>query len=134
MIKRILILAILVVITIVVSVALIVGAPGSRLDEVQRLEAYNGAGMLVKIIVFGISSFLGIDILKMIKMTKALPPGKYERIKYWRYLASAITLIIIGVLALALKYIDAGFWCIGAFVVIGFQVISGLTYNKAVTT
>ncbi len=137
MIKRFLILAILVIITIVVIAAVLGGALVAGGEAAQRVEASGAVTPVTVMIVFvvlGINSFLGVDILKMIKMTKILPPGKYERIKYWRYLVSAAVLVVIGLTTILSGYWQAGYLCITGFIIIGFLVISGLTYNKAVTT
>ncbi len=137
MIKRILILAILVIITGVVIAAVLGGALVAGGDAAQQVAVSGAVAPVTAMIVFvvlGINSFLGIDILKMIKMTKMLPPGKFERLKYWRYLASAAMLAVIGLVTIISGYWQAGYLCITGFIIIGFLVISGLTYNKAVTT
>ncbi len=136
MIKRILIIAILAIITAVVIVAALTGALAANSEAAMRVAASGAVTpvtVMVVFVVLGVNSFLGIDILKMIKLTKLLPAGKYEKMKYWRYLVSAVMLSTIGLFLVLFGYWQAGFLCMTGFIIIGFQVISALTYNKAVT-
>ncbi len=83
--------------------------------------------------VLVIGTFLGTDVLKMIKMTSLKPAGDFEKFKLWKYMLSLATLIPLVKLSINSGFsLTSGFLVMGAMVVIG-CILSGLNGNKAVT-
>ena len=85
-----------------------------------------------------VGTFLGFDILNMIKKTEALPKGQYDKLKAWRYVLSI--LCISALLAIAfIKYKESGVMKMtlgslsASVIIICGVVIAGLDGNKIAT-
>ena len=85
-----------------------------------------------------IGSFLGFDILNMIKKTEALPKGEYDKMKMWRYILAIVSLSALLVISF-LKYRATGDMKItlsslsASVIIICGVVIAGLDGNKIAT-
>lgn len=86
-----------------------------------------------------IGSFLGFDILNMIKKTEVLPKGEYDKMKVWRYVLSILCLSALLVISF-IKYKSSGEMkvTLGALsasvIIICGVVIAGLDGNKIATS
>lgn len=87
-----------------------------------------------------LSTYLSIDIWGMIKKTKELPSGEFEKIKTWRYLVCGISLMALVILNSVTTYKTAdvngtetfGIMIAALFIVIS-AYIGALEGNKLVT-
>jgi glucan phosphoethanolaminetransferase (alkaline phosphatase superfamily) len=85
-----------------------------------------------------VGSFLGFDILNMIKKTEALPKGEYDKMKMWRYILAIVSLSALLVISF-LKYRATGDMKItlaslsASVIIICGVVIAGLDGNKIAT-
>ncbi len=83
--------------------------------------------------VLVLGTFLGTDVLKMIKLTSLKPAGQFEKFRLWKYLLSLATLIPLVKLSINSGFtLTSGFLIMGAMVVIG-SILSGLNANKTAT-
>ncbi len=83
--------------------------------------------------VLVIGTFLGTDVLKMIKLTSLKPAGDFEKFRLWKYMLSLATLIPLVKLSINSGFsLTSGFLVMGAMVVIG-SILSGLNANKTAT-
>lgn len=86
-----------------------------------------------------LTSFLGMDVINMIKSTKLLPPGEYKELKIGRYVVSSISYaVLLGAGFYMTKKtgvnLDSMFsvFLSAVFLMIGI-LIGGLEGNKLVT-
>ena len=103
------------------------------------IQAPGIATAISGVFVFVVGSFLGVDLVRMIKDTKKLPKGEFEKADKWRYLMSMVFLVLLTAEAIVLAKLFgrevAGIYGtvgVGAMVVIGL-LITGIEANKAVT-
>lgn len=85
-----------------------------------------------------IGVFLGVDLVAMIKETKSMPKGMYDKLKLWRYVTVVLFLFALTGLAFyqykitgELK-ITLGSFSASVFIVAGL-VLAGLDGNKIAT-
>lgn len=85
-----------------------------------------------------IGTFLGLDIVNMIKKTESLPKGKYDRMKAWRYILSICCIALLLCVAFY-KYKSDGSMKItlgslsSCVIIICGVIIAGLDGNKIAT-
>jgi len=102
----------------------------------------TGIGIVTAIagvFVFVVGSFLGVDLVRMIRKTEEMPKGKFDKTDKWKYLVSMVFLILLTAEALFIsRYFSrdmTGVFAsvgVGAMVVVGL-LISGIEANKVVT-
>lgn len=85
-----------------------------------------------------IGVFLGFDLLTMIKETKSLPKGSFDKLKLWRYITVVSFLFVLTGIAFyqyritgAMK-ITLGSFSASVFIIAG-MILAGLDGNKMVT-
>jgi len=85
-----------------------------------------------------IGVFLGFDILTMIKETKTLPKGAYDKLKLWRYVTVVSFLFVLTGIAFY-QYrvtgemkITLGSFSASVFIIAG-MILAGLDGNKIAT-
>ncbi|WP_020613131.1 hypothetical protein [Sediminispirochaeta bajacaliforniensis] len=90
--------------------------------------------------VFIIGSFLGVDLVKMIKDTSSLPDGKYQDIRKSRYILALIFFALLCIEAFIIskvydRNLDGVYGSIGVgFMIVVSLFVSGIEANKIATT
>lgn len=85
-----------------------------------------------------IGVFLGFDLWSMIQKTKAMPSGMYDKLKLWRYIIVALSLVSLLALAFLRRKdgtelgVTLSSFSAAVFVVFGL-VIAGLDGNRIAT-